>query len=48
MIEARERSTHLIPNDDSLWILPRFNSFCEQRERGIASMLRDLLFDLGI
>ena len=48
IIESRDRSAHLIPNDDTLWTLPRYNSFCEQRERDIASMLRDLLFDLGI
>jgi hypothetical protein len=48
MIEAGERSAHLIPNDDNLWTLARYDDFCQQRERDIASMLRDLLFDLGI
>jgi hypothetical protein len=48
MIEPRDRSWHLIPDDDTLWTLPRYNEFCEQRERVIASMLRDLLHDLGI
>jgi hypothetical protein len=48
MIEMRDRSSHLIPGDDALWTLARYHEFCEQRERSIAVMLRDLLFDLGI
>jgi hypothetical protein len=48
MIESRERSSHLIPNDDALWNVARYNDFCEQRERAIAAMLRDLLYGLGI
>jgi len=48
MIEMRERASHLIPGDDATWTLARYNDFCEQRERSIAVMLRDLLFDLGI
>jgi hypothetical protein len=48
IIEPRERSAHLIPNDDTLWSVARYHEFCQQRERAIAAMLRDLLFGLGI
>jgi hypothetical protein len=48
IIEPRERSAHLIPDDDALWSVARYNEFCQQRERAIAAMLRDLLFGLGI
>jgi hypothetical protein len=48
MIEPRERTAHLIPNDDALWTVETYTAFCEQRERMIASMLRSLLFDLGV
>ena len=48
IIEARDRSAHLIPEDDTLWNVARYNDFCQQRERSIASMLRDLLHGLGI
>jgi hypothetical protein len=48
VIDARDRSSHLIPDDPSLWTVQRYNEFAEQRERGLARMLRDLLFDLGV
>jgi len=47
-IEPGARSGHLIPDDPALWTVARYNSFCEERERLMASMLRDLLFNLGI
>jgi hypothetical protein len=46
--EPPVRAGHLIPEDPSLWVVPQFNNFCEQRERLLASMLRDLLFELAI
>jgi len=48
VIDARDRASHLIPDDPSLWTVQRYNEFAEQRERGLARMLRDLLFDLGV
>jgi hypothetical protein len=39
-----DRSAHLIPEDTGLWSLTRYNEFCEQRERALAAMLRDLLY----
>jgi len=48
MIESRARTAHLIPEDDALWSVDGYAAFCEQRERSIASMLRSLLFDLGV
>ena len=48
MIESRERTAHLIPDDDILWTVRAYAAFCEQRERSIASMLRSLLFELGV
>ena len=48
IIEPRERSAHLIPDDDTLWSVARYHEFCQQRERAIAAMLRDLLYQLGI
>jgi hypothetical protein len=48
IIEPRERSAHLIPDDDTLWSVARYHEFCQQRERAIAAMLRDLLYGLGI
>jgi hypothetical protein len=48
MIDAQARSTHLIPSDHDLWTVSCFVPFCEERERHMTSMLRSLLFDLGI
>jgi hypothetical protein len=48
IIEPRERSAHLIPDDDTLWSVARYHEFCQHRERSIAAMLRDLLYGLGI
>jgi hypothetical protein len=44
IIEPVDRSAHLIPEDTGLWSLTRYNEFCEQRERALAAMLRDLLY----
>jgi hypothetical protein len=44
IIEPVDRSVHLIPDDTTLWSLDRYNEFCEQRERSLAGMLRDLLY----
>ncbi len=35
-------------DDRGLWTVTRYNQFCEQRERGLASMLRDLLYSYGV
>jgi hypothetical protein len=48
MIDSGDRSAHLIPDDDTLWSVKTYAAFCEQRERLLASMLRSLLFDLGV
>jgi hypothetical protein len=48
VIEPSDRASHLIPDDPGVWTVERYNEFAERRERALASMLRDLLFDLGI
>jgi hypothetical protein len=48
MIEASALSAHLIPQDHALWSVGAYVSFCEARERLMTSMLRSLLFDLGV
>jgi hypothetical protein len=48
MIDESDRAAHLIPDDHALWSVDRYVEFCEERERLMASMLRSLLFDLGI
>jgi hypothetical protein len=48
MIDAQAHSTHLIPDDHALWAVSSFVPFCEERERHMTSMLRSLLFDLGV
>jgi hypothetical protein len=48
MIEPRDRTAHLIPANDGLWAVKSYAAFCEERERLMASMLRSLLFDLGV
>jgi hypothetical protein len=48
MIDAQAHSTHLIPSDHALWTVSAYVSFCEERERLMTSMLRSLLFDLGV
>jgi hypothetical protein len=48
MIAAGDRSAHLIPEDHALWSVDRYAAFCEQRERMLSSMLRSLLYDLGV
>jgi hypothetical protein len=48
VIEPRDRSTHLIPDEVPLWTVESYKTFCEQRERVMASMLRDLLWSLGV
>jgi len=48
IIEPIDRSAHLIPEDTALWSIERYNAFCEQRERALAGMLRDLLYDFKV
>ncbi len=48
IIEPADRAAHLIPQDTGLWSLTRYNEFCEQRERALAAMLRDLLYDYKV
>jgi hypothetical protein len=48
MIDAQAHSTHLIPEDHALWTVSAYVPFCEERERLMTSMLRSLLFDLGV
>ena len=48
IIDQRERTAHLIPEDDSLWTVQSYNAFCEHRERTMTSILRDLLYGLGV
>ncbi len=48
VLESRDLTSHLIPDDPGLWTVQRYNEFAEQRERALAAMLRDLLFELGI
>jgi hypothetical protein len=48
VIEPSDRAAHLIPDDVAVWTVQRYNEFAELRERALASMLRDLLFELGI
>jgi len=48
VVEARERGAHLIPEDSTLWSVENYKTFCEQRERVLASMLRDLLWGMGV
>jgi hypothetical protein len=48
IIEPADRSAHLIPGDSGLWSLTRYNAFCEERERALAAMLRDLLYSYKV
>ena len=48
IIEPADRSAHLIPGETGLWSLARYNEFCEQRERALAAMLRDLLYSYKV
>jgi len=48
LIEPADRSAHLIPGETGLWSLARYNDFCEQRERALAAMLRDLLYSYKV
>jgi hypothetical protein len=43
LLNVHDRFSHLIPDDRELWTVENFKQFCEQRERVIASMIRDLL-----
>jgi hypothetical protein len=47
-LDAKDRFAHLIPDDPSLWRVDAFKNFCEQRERVLASMIRDLLATLDV
>jgi hypothetical protein len=48
IIDPADRAAHLIPDDSSLWSVARYNAFCEQRERALAGMLRDLLYSYKV
>jgi hypothetical protein len=48
IVEPADRAAHLVPEDSGLWSVARYNAFCEQRERALAAMLRDLLFSYGV
>jgi hypothetical protein len=48
LIDAGDRAAHLIPNQTDLWSVPRYKEFCEQRERAMAAILRDLLYTYGL
>jgi hypothetical protein len=48
IIDPADRSAHLIPGDTSLWSVARYNTFCEERERALAAMLRDLLYSYRV
>jgi hypothetical protein len=48
IIEPADRAAHLIPENAALWSIERFNEFCEERERGLARMLRDLLYSYKV
>jgi hypothetical protein len=41
-------NAHEIPTDPALWTRERYAEFCEQREKRLAAMLRDLLSSLGV
>jgi hypothetical protein len=47
-LAPKNRSAHLIPDDPGLWTIESYKSFCEQRERILAAMLRDLMIGLGL
>jgi hypothetical protein len=47
-LDPRDRFAHLLPEDSSVWWVESYKTFCEQRERSIAAMIRDLLVTLGV
>jgi hypothetical protein len=47
-VDPRELKSHLVPPDPALWGLDGFKAFCEQRERQVALMIRELLTKLGL
>jgi len=48
IIDPADRAAHLIPDDTTVWSITRYNEFCEQRERAMAAMLRDLLYSYKV
>ena len=48
IIEPVDRSAHLIPASSSLWSIASYKTFCEERERAVARMLRDILHTYGV
>ena len=48
LLAPKERTAHLIPEDPALWHVEQYKTFCEQRERAMASMLHALLAGLGL
>jgi hypothetical protein len=47
-VDRHEIVAHLVPPDPALWSVDAFTRFCEQRERELAVMIRNLLTDLGL
>src|SRR5262249_48105993 len=47
-VEPHELVAHLIARDPALWTVEAFTRFCEQRERALAEMIRELLSELGL
>jgi hypothetical protein len=47
-IDPHEIAAHLLPRDPALHRVDRFRDFCEERERGLAGMVRALLAELGL
>jgi hypothetical protein len=48
IIDPVDRAAHLIPDDSSLWSVRQYNAFCEERERALCAMLRDLLYSYKV
>jgi hypothetical protein len=47
-LAPKHRQAHLIPDDPALWSIEAYKTFCEQRERILSAMMRDLLLGLGL
>jgi hypothetical protein len=43
-----ERLAHFIPDDPGVWSIDKFKQFCEQRERLLASSIKELLGAYGV
>jgi len=47
-LDVHDRFAHYIPDDRGLWTVENYKQFCEQRERNLAAMVRELLAALEI